>query len=77
MLLSEERSVCNTLGELSEKRLNCEELLEPLLKVRGLLLSELPLLPPEPLPREKRWNGEPAFPPLPLEIAPSIGRATV
>jgi hypothetical protein len=51
--------------------------LEPLLKVRGLLLSEFPVLPPEALPREKPWKGEPTFPPLPLEMAPSIGRATV
>ena len=75
-LLSEERSVCNALGELSEKRLNGEELLEPLLKVRGLL-SELPVLPPDALPREKPWKVEPPFPPLPLRMAPSTGRATV
>ena len=76
-LLSEERSVCSTLGELSEKRLYGEELLGPLLNVRGLL-SELPLLlPPDVLPREKPWNEAPPFPLLPLKLAPSTGRATV
>ena len=73
-LLSEERSFC---GALSESRLNGAVLLEPLLKVRGLLLPELPVLPPDVLPREKPWKGEPAFPLLPLETEPSIGRATV